>query len=44
MGLKYGTGYRFVSKLVKVLKLLKTLSKIEMVLHAIVKFVRVELN
>ena len=44
MGLKSGIPLRFVSTLAKILKLLKTLSKIAIVLHVIVGCVRVDLD
>ena len=44
MGLKSGIPFRFMSRLVKILKLSKTLLKIGMVVHVTVGCVRVELN
>ena len=44
MGLKSGTPFRFMLRLVKILKFSKTLLKIGMVVHATVGCVRVELN
>ena len=44
MGLKSGTPFRFMSRLVKILKLSKILLKIGMVVHVTVGHVRVELN
>ena len=44
MGLKSGTPFCFMSRLVKILKPSKTLLKIGMVVHVIVRCVRVELN
>ena len=44
MGLKSSTPFRFMSRLVKIFKLSKTLFKIGMVVHVTVGCVRVELN
>ena len=44
MGLKSGTLVSFMSRLVKILKLLKKLLKIGMVVHVTAGCVRVELN
>ena len=44
MGLIPGTPFRFMSRLVKTLKLSKTLLKTEMVVHVTVGCVRVELD
>ena len=44
MDLKYGTPFRFLSSLEKILKLAKALLKIGMVVHVTVECVRVELN
>ena len=44
MGLKSGTPFRSIVRLVKILKLSKILSKIGMVVHVTVGYVRVELN
>ena len=44
MGLKSATPFRFMSRLVKILKLSKTLLKIGMVVHVTVGCVRVEQN
>ena len=44
MGLKSGTPFRFMLRLVKILKLSKMLLKIGMVVHVTVGYVIVELN
>ena len=44
MGLKSGAPFRFMLRLVKILKLSKILLKIGMVVHVTVGYVRVELN
>ena len=44
MGLKSGSPFFFVLRLVKILRNSKTLSKIEKIVHAVVGCVRVELN
>ena len=44
MGLKSGTPFRFILRLVKILKLSKTLLKLGMVVHVLVWYVRAELN
>ena len=44
MGLKSGTPFRSMLRLVKILKLSKILLKIGMVVHVTVGYVRVELN
>ena len=44
MGLKSGTPFRFMLRLVKILKLSKALLKIGMVVHVTVGYARVELN
>ena len=44
MGLKSGTPFRFILRLVKILKLSKTLLKLGMVVHVVVWDVRAELN
>ena len=44
MRLKSGTPFSFMSKLVKTLKLSKTLLKLGMVVHVIVGCVRVDLD
>ena len=44
MGLKSGNPFRFMSRLVKILKLSKTSFKIGMVVHVTVGCDRVELN
>ena len=44
MGLKSGTPFRFILRLVKILKLSKELLIIGMVVHVTARYVRVELN
>ena len=44
MGLKFGTPFRFMLRLAKILKLSKTLLNIGMIVHVTVGFVRVELD
>ena len=44
MGLKSGTPFRFMPRLVKILKLSKTLSKIATIAHVTKGFVRIDLD